>query len=129
MPTRKQVRDQVKTQIESAYTGNGEVYAGRILHTAGMKEFVDVFFEEGEHEQDGLQTYVQALFVIGVHKTGIVTDDELDDIGTECEQGLFADTTLGGIVHGITEAGFEYMPRGDSQYDVLYLRYLITYDQ
>lgn len=129
MPTRKQVRDQAKSQIEAAYTGTGKVHSGRLLHTAGQVEFVDVFFEEGEHEQDGLQTYVQALFVVGIHKTGIVTDDELDAIGDECEQGLYSDPTLGGIVHGITEAGFEYSPRGETQYDILYLRYLITYDQ
>lgn len=129
MPTRKEVRDQVKAQIVAAYTGNGEVKSGRILHTAGLTEFIDVFFEEGEHENEGLQNYVQALFTIGIHKTGIVTDDELDAIGDECETGLFSDTTLGGLVHGITEAGFDYSPRGESVYDALYLRYFITYDQ
>lgn len=126
MPTRKQVRDQVKLQIQAVYTG--EVKSGRVVHTAGLDEFVDVFFEEGEHEQDGLQTYVQALFSIGIHKTGIVTDDELDAIGDLCEQGLFSDLSLNGLVHGITEAGFDYSRRGDSVYDALYLRYFITYD-
>lgn len=128
MPSRKEIRNKVRAQIEASYTGCGEVKSGRILHTAGLTEFIDVFFEEGEHEQDGVQKYTEALFSIGVHKSGIVSDDELDQIGDECETGLFSDTTLGGLVHGITEAGFDYSRRGESVYDALYLRYFITYD-
>lgn len=126
MPTRKQIRDAAAAQIGAVYAG--EIGSGRIQHPT-QPEFVEVYFEEGVNTTDGLQQYVEAIFTIAIYKSGLVTDDDLDDIGAQCEQGLLSDESLGQLIHGMTGAGFEYEPRGESQFDALYLRYQLTYDQ
>ncbi len=127
MTTRKQIRDQIRVQILATYTG--EVFSGRQHHSLGIAEFVDIFFDEGENVEDGIQQYCEAIVSIGIHKTGIVTDDDLDAIEALCEAGIFADLTLSGLVHGMHRNSFSYSPQGENTYDILVRRYVVIYEE
>lgn len=125
MATRKQVRDTAKEQIKAVYAG--EVFTGRIVYDTKMSEYVNVFLVEGENEEDGLQLTTNAQLVLGIHKSGPVTDDDLDQLGATAENGLLSDPSLGGLVHGIRRTGFVYEGREETQFEKLYLLYNVVF--
>lgn len=126
MPTRKDVRDKAKAQIQALYSG--AVHTGRIVYDTNISEYINVFMLDGTVEEDGLVPHTNATLVLGIHKSGPVTDDDLDELGAVAEQGLMSDPSLGGLVHGIRSTGFEYAPREEGQFEHLYLLYTIVFD-
>lgn len=126
MATRKQIRDTAKSQIQAVYTG--EVYTGRMVVKSDDEDYINVFLVEGDYEDDGLQLQANADLVVGIHKSGPVTDDDLDELAETAESGLLSDPSLGGLVYGIRPTGFQYAPREEDQFERLYMLYGIVFN-
>jgi hypothetical protein len=81
----------------------------------------------GTVETEGISSQEITTLEIGIHKSGVPTDDDLDAIGNRVEQALLVDPTLGGKAHGILYTGFEYLIDEADQFSVLELRYQIVH--
>jgi hypothetical protein len=123
MADRKQIRDQLKAQIASAYPG--EIFTTRRIDASESDEFISVFISDGEAFGEGLEIQTAAAVVVGINKK-LATDDELDSIGTTVGDAIEQNITLDDLVAGLVYAGFEYGEDG-SGFDQLFLKYTVIY--
>lgn len=124
---RQTIRDRIKSQIEALYAGSVE--ADRVREPGSLREFVQVAFVTGDTFSEDLRAITTGNLEVAVYKSGVTTDAELDAIGELVTRGIFADRSLGDLVHGITPAGFRYEPVGESQYDTLVLLFNVIYEE
>lgn len=122
--SRKQIRDQIKTQLATSYTGT--IFTGRKIDARDQTEFVNVFLADGVTEEDTVLRQTESTLVIGVHKQN-ATDDQLDTIGDLLEAAIATDISLGGLVAGLVYTGFEYGEDERNGFDQLYLKYTVIF--
>ena len=125
MSDRKQIRDQIKAQIETQY--GGSVFTERSIDARDSTEFINVFLIDGNIiGEEGLNHLTESSLVIGVQKKG-ASDDDLDSTGDLVEAAIGQDITLGRLVSGLVYEGFEYGTDESSGFDQLFLKYTIIF--
>ena len=127
MATRKELRDSIKSIIETVYSGT--VNTGRRLNYTGdtpPSEFVAVVIPEGNNEDEGVFSVTQSRAVITIYKAG-ATDDELDAIADPISDALRANRPTG--ASGLVKTSFSYGDDEDKQYEKLHLIYSLIYQE
>lgn len=122
---RSEIRSAVAAQIATAY--NGKITSDRRFDSTNEKQFVLVSVPTGVVENDGVSQHEKTTLEVAIHLSGIATDDDLDALGEQVEQGLFSDPSLGGLAMGILYQGFEYLIDEADQFSVLELRYQVLH--
>lgn len=124
MSDRKTIRDQVKAQLATTYSG--DIFTGRKIDARDATEFLNVFLANGDSYGEGIEEKTESSLVIGIHKQA-ATDDELDIIGDSLEAAIGENLTLNGLISGLVYTGFEYNEDESSGFDQLYLKYTVIY--
>ena len=126
MATRKQIREAVKTQIDSVFT---TVYSSWRNQT-DPRDFpcAMVYFDFGRTEgvHGGYES--EADLVVEIHEQNADSiDDALDLLGNQAKTLIEEDDTLGGAIDGMTLASFDYDRDPDSFAGALTLTFTVTY--
>lgn len=110
---RQQVRDAVVTAVTSLTTTGSKVYSGRVFPLSRLRLpalFVYSLEEEVVDEQSvmGLEQLRRLTIAVeALTEANASLDDALDDICSEVEVAIHADTTLGGVAKWIEYSGVE----------------------
>lgn len=126
---RQAIRDQVKAQIATRYSGSINASRVRDRNAGNLDSFVEVVLIEGDTQEDNLQSVTIGRLSVGVYLRAPKTDAELDALGDLCNQAILTDRSLGDRVYGVTPAGFRYEDVGESNYSTLYLFYNVIYQE
>jgi len=126
LPTRIELRQQLKAVIETVY--DGIVTTSRNLTYTGNTppdEFVSVLIIEGEVlDEPGIRQTSSSVVSVLFYKTR-ADDDDLDEMALPVHEAL-SNADLQDVM-GLTYNGFSYSDEENSQYQRLTMTYLLTY--
>ena len=126
---RKAIRDAIKTALESDF--DCSIFTSRKVDSRGASEYINIFFESGDVDNDTLQSQTTAAVVVGYHVTDIAgelpTDDDLDVMADTILAQLTTHGVASDILQGLLNTGFEYGDDDDGEYSSIYLRFDAIY--
>ena len=124
--SRKAIRNAIREHIKHALT-EMHIYTRRYVDGTGHSDFVTIYFQSGDIQYEGIQTYTSATLSISLFGNLHSEDDDLDKYGDQIQQQLDRDTDLGGLVRGFQFSGFEYPMDDEPHFNQLVLNYTIQY--
>ena len=122
---RKTIRDSVKAILQTVYSG--EIYTSRTIDVTEETEYVNVFFESGSTEYEGLLSTTSGELVISYNTKSQVTDDDLDEVADMLNQALADNDVAPGVIRGMLPAGFAYESEQESAFTGINLLYTVYY--
>ncbi len=129
MPSeRKQIRDSIKSIIQSVYSGDIETSQAIAPRD---NSYVQVIFRDGLVEGDALRkiqtAQINITYALKLNDDAdLPTDDDLDEKSDEIQAAVYA-SELPDFVSGMTKIGFEYSFEVESNYTTLTTQHQITY--
>ncbi len=127
MPSSRQsIRSAVKSIVETFYVNRVET-AQRFSPADADTEFALVYFTEGVAVDEGVGFFTRVEMQIAFFKSGVSSDDELDDYEDQLALAIQSDTTLRTLVRGFDFSGFLYDETEDNRFSSLVLRFSVSY--
>ena len=122
---RKSIRDSVKEILQTVYAG--KIYTSRKIDVRDDLEYVNVFFESGDTEYEGLRSSTSCELVVSYNNSNQFTDDELDAVADMLNQALVDNDVAPGVIRGMLPAGFAYESDQESAFTGINLLYTVYY--
>ncbi len=122
---RKAIRDSVKAILQTVYSG--PIYTSRTIDVRDDAEYVNVFFESGSTEYEGLRSSTGGELVVSYNTSKQVTDDDLDVVADMLNQALAENDVAPGVIRGMLPAGFAYESEQESGFTGINLLYTVYY--
>lgn len=121
---RKVIRSALKQALQNALTLN--VFARRFIDARGLDQYINVYFDEGDIEFEGLDKSTTALVIVGYHTRDYVDDDQLDDIADTIYAAIENAPNLTGV-RGLLPAGFKYGEEQEQEFTSIYQTFTVVY--
>lgn len=122
---RKLIRDSFKAAIDGKFSA--DVYAKRFVDRREISEYVNIFFDEGDIDFEGLNLSTTALITVGYHTNQHVDDDELDEIGDTIFNAIGDSDIAPDVIRGVIPQGFSYGDEQEQEFTSLFLRFTVIY--
>lgn len=122
---RKKIRDAVVAVIRPVI--DAEVTASRNVDAREKDFFVNVFFESGDVQYDGVKSSTAAILVLAYQTKEIIDDDLLDESADLMHSALENNPIAEDLIQGFIPIGWEYIDDRERQFSGIYLRYSVTY--
>lgn len=123
---RKAIRDGIKAALDGVHVGV-EVFTQRQVDARDLSEYINVFFDDGEIGQQGLDEQTAAEILVGYHTANYISDDDLDQKGDALYAAIEAADIAPDILRGMLPAGFSYGEESESPFTSLFLRFTVFY--
>lgn len=122
---RKIIRDAIVAAIKADFVA--PIYCSRAVDGREDDNFVNVYFDSGDIEFDGLLTKTRATIVVSYHDRNAQSDDDIDASADFLNNILATADIAPDVIQGMVPAGFEYADERESSFSGIYLRYTIIY--
>lgn len=122
---RKAIRDAVKAIFQTVYSG--PLYTSRTIDVRDDDEYVNVFFEAGATEYEGINSSTSGELVVSYNTKEQVTDDDLDLVADMLNQALADNDIAPNVIRGMLPAGFAYESEQESAFTGINLLYTVYY--
>lgn len=122
---RKAIRDAIKAALQTVFAG--PIYTSRYIDVRDETKFVNVYFEGGEIEFDGVRQNTTASVVVEYNTELDASDDDIDSVADALIQALETEPVATDIVQGFYPVAFEYLPLQESAFNTFVWRFTVIY--
>lgn len=121
---RKKIRDAIAQVLQSTFV---DVFKSRSIDARELESFVNVYFDQGDIEFDGLRQQTTATLVIAYHCATIDNDDHIDDVSDQINKLLSENDIATDLIQGFYPVGFQYADEKETAFSGIFLRYEVIY--
>lgn len=122
---RKVIRDAVKSIVEQAT--DLMCFSSRRVDARVEQEFINVYFESGEIQYDGVKEFTTAQIVVCYNNLELIDDDEIDEMADMIHEALASQEIAPSVVQGFVPSGWDYIDDRERAFSGINLRYSVTY--
>lgn len=122
---RKIIRDAVKSIVGQA--ANVVCYSSRRVDAREELNFINVYFESGEIQFDGIKGFTTAQIVVSYNSIELLEDDDIDQVADVLHEALGSHEIAPHLVQGFSPAGWDYIDDRERAFSGINLRYTVYY--